>query len=56
MKKPLPYFKVVAVEGERSADLLLYGYIGQDFWWDDDLKEFRWNEGLARGARQLIND
>ncbi len=39
MKKPLTYFKVVAVEGERSADLLLYGYIGQDFWWDDDLKE-----------------
>lgn len=39
MKKPLTYFKVVAVEGERSADLLLYGFIGQDYWWDDDLKE-----------------
>jgi|GEM_PF-976605 len=39
MKKPLTYFKVVAVEGECSADLLLYGFIGQDYWWDDDLKE-----------------
>lgn len=33
------YFKVIAVEGNDSADILLYGVIGQDFWWDDALNE-----------------
>jgi ATP-dependent Clp protease, protease subunit len=33
------YFKVVATESTDSADLYIYGYIGQDYWWDDDLNE-----------------
>ena len=41
MKKVPTYFQVVAVEGETSADILLYGYIGQDIWWDQERKEER---------------
>lgn len=32
-------FKVIATENSDSADILLYGIIGQDFWFDKDLKE-----------------
>ncbi len=54
MKKHLQYFKVVAVEGERSADLLLYGYIGQDYWWDEDLKEESLTDiAVVRKLREL---
>jgi ATP-dependent Clp protease protease subunit len=33
------YFKVVTSEQGDSADILLYGVIGQDFWWDENLEE-----------------
>ena len=34
------YFRVVTNEKEDRAEMFLYGFIGQDFWWgDDDLKE-----------------
>lgn len=33
------YFQVKASEKENSASILLYGYIGQDEWWDEDRKE-----------------
>lgn len=33
------YFNVIAVEGSDSADVLLYGIIGQDKWWADDPTE-----------------
>jgi ATP-dependent Clp endopeptidase proteolytic subunit ClpP len=30
------FFKVVALEGKESADMLLYGYIGQEAWMEED--------------------
>lgn len=33
------YMRVVANEKETKAEIFLYGYIGQDFWWDEDLDE-----------------
>ena len=33
------YFKVIATEKAEEADILLYGVIGQDFWWDSELNE-----------------
>lgn len=34
------YFRVVTNEKEEKAEIFLYGFIGQDFWWgDEDLKE-----------------
>lgn len=43
MKQPemnkTKYFRVVTTEREESADLYLYGYIGQDFWYDDEMKD-----------------
>lgn len=36
MKKGIPYFKVLTLKGDESADVMLYGYIGQDIWWEDD--------------------
>ena len=33
------YFNVIAIEGSDSADVLLYGIIGQDKWWADDPTE-----------------
>lgn len=33
------YFRVVTEERQDSADMYLYGYIGQDLWWDEDSKE-----------------
>lgn len=35
------YFQVITTEHENSADILLYGYIGQDDRWDEDRKEER---------------
>ncbi|PHN06956.1 head maturation protease, ClpP-related [Flavilitoribacter nigricans] len=35
------YFQVISSEQADSADILLYGYIGQDDWWDEDRKEER---------------
>lgn len=40
-KQTEQYFQVIASEKEDSADILLYGYIGQDDWWDEDRKEER---------------
>lgn len=38
-KKPKDYFNVVTGKDGATAEIYLYGYIGQDFWWDDELKE-----------------
>lgn len=40
-KQPDQYFQVIASEKSDSADILLYGYIGQDDWWDEERKEER---------------
>lgn len=35
-----PYFRVVTSKQDDKAEIFLYGYIGQDFWWgDDEMKE-----------------
>lgn len=33
------YMKVLSSKGADSADILLYGFIGQDYWWDEKLDE-----------------
>ena len=33
------YFRVVTNQTAGKAEMFLYGYIGQDFWWDEDLQE-----------------
>jgi ATP-dependent protease ClpP protease subunit len=33
------YMRVIANEKETKAEILLYGYIGQDFWFDEKLDE-----------------
>lgn len=38
-KKPDQYFNVVTGKDGDTAEIYLYGYIGQDLWWDEDLKE-----------------
>jgi ATP-dependent protease ClpP protease subunit len=37
-KKPAPgdYLRVITSEENNKAEMFLYGYIGQDFWWADD--------------------
>lgn len=37
--KPGDYFRVVTDTSNNKAEMFLYGYIGQDFWWDEDLNE-----------------
>lgn len=39
MKTTSTYFKVITLEDTKSADILLYGVIGQDLWWDKERKE-----------------
>lgn len=34
-KNKKDFFKVVAVEGNEAADIILYGYIGQEEWWSE---------------------
>lgn len=54
MKKVQNYFQVVAEEGETSADILLYGYIGQDFWWNEERKQERITDiSFVRKLREL---
>jgi len=37
---PNNYFRVVTNEEANRAEMYIYGYIGQDFWWgDDEMKE-----------------
>jgi ATP-dependent Clp protease protease subunit len=33
------FFKVVTQKGSDRAEILLYGYIGQELWWDEDRKD-----------------
>ena len=33
------FFKVITSKTGEVAEMLIYGYIGQDFWWDEQLKE-----------------
>lgn len=37
--KQQPYFRVVTNEQDDVAEMYLYGYIGQDFWWSEELRE-----------------
>jgi len=39
MKASDKYFKVISTEDGTEADILLYGVIGQDFWWDEELNK-----------------
>lgn len=39
MKKAPSYFRIVSEEKEGGADLYLYGFIGQDLWYDEDRSE-----------------
>jgi ATP-dependent protease ClpP protease subunit len=39
-KQPhLPTLKIITFEGEKSADMLIYGYIGELWWYSYDLEE-----------------
>lgn len=54
MKTGSPYFRVVTNEANDFAEIFLYGYIGQDFWWDDDLKEESLTDlAVVRKIREL---
>jgi len=54
MKKVHTYFQVVAEEGETSADILLYGYIGQDWWYSEERKDERITDiSFVRKLREL---
>lgn len=51
-----PYFKVVTSKGEASgtAEMYLYGYIGQDYWWDEDRQEESLTDlAVVRAIREL---
>lgn len=39
MKGKHQYFRVVTSEQDDVADMYLYGFIGQDFWWSEQLRE-----------------
>jgi len=38
-KATAPYFKVVTSQDNGRAEMFLYGYIGKDPWWDEEMKE-----------------
>lgn len=52
------YFKVIAQEGEDSADILLYGFIGEvyDFWGDKDEEKSNTDADFARTLAELSED
>lgn len=52
-KKLDKYYKVIAVENSDSADILLYGYIGQEKWWDDDPTEPLTDLAFAQTIKDL---
>jgi ATP-dependent protease ClpP protease subunit len=55
---PEQFFKIVALEGKESADMLLYGYIGQKAsWWDEgdpeeDLTDMAFTKEFRRLEKQ----
>ena len=55
---PEQFFKVVALEGKESADMLLYGYIGQKAdWWneadpEEDLTDLAFTKEFRRLEKQ----
>lgn len=53
MKKGNTYLKVVAVEGSESAEMLLYGYVGQASWWMDNDEEALTDIAVMRKLREL---
>lgn len=54
MKKEHKYFRVAASEADNStAEIYLYGYIGQEKWWDDDPTEALTDLEVVRAIREL---
>ncbi len=52
--KQLPYFKVITNEDGNSAEMLIYGYIGQDYWWSEELREESLTDiAIVRELRRL---
>ncbi len=48
------YFKVVTGDQDGTAEMFLYGYIGQDFWWDEDMNEESITDlAVVRSIREL---
>lgn len=55
--KSNPYFRVIRGESGGAAELFLYGYIGQDFWWDEDLNEESLTDlAVVKAIRELEKD
>ena len=54
MKKEHKYFRIAATEADkRTAELYLYGSIGQEKWWDDDPTEALTDLEVVRAIREL---
>jgi len=54
MKKEHKYFRIAATEADKStAEIYLYGYIGQEKWWDDDPTEALTDLEVVRAIRDL---
>lgn len=50
------FFKVITTEGADSADILLYGAIGQDKWWSDDTTEPLTDLAVSQAIKDLEKD
>lgn len=48
-----PYFRVMTAPDGNTADLYLYGYIGQDKWWEDDPTEPLTDLAVVQAIKQL---
>lgn len=48
-----PYFRVMTAPDGDSADLYLYGYIGQDKWWEDDMTEPLTDLAVVKAIKDL---
>ena len=51
-----PYFRVLADQNSDAADLYLYGFIGQDKWWEDDPTEPLTDLEVTRAIKNLERD
>lgn len=48
-----PYFRVVTDTGTDAAEMYLYGYIGQEKWWEDDPTEPLTDLEVVKAIRDL---
>lgn len=57
MKGENKYFRVVTSQDNGRAEMYLYGYIGQDFWWDEDMDEESITDlAFVRALKELEKD